>query len=149
MLGVGRYLYRDGVPNFVRKALGREAPPARTGNGQPSRSQPPAARTEPVREGPPPSDPTPDRAQGSRIPGDGRSLYAWVKEHDENNDTGLLKYLSGWAKTHELPPRMVDWDQARVTAAWHEIARRQQAMAESDRFKGETSPLSTARTAAR
>jgi hypothetical protein len=39
-----------------------------------------------------------------------------------------LKHLSDWAKTQDLPARMVDWDSEQVARAYAEACRRVRAI---------------------
>jgi hypothetical protein len=114
-LGVARYLYRDGVPAFVRGRIAEE-----TRSDLPSNSPPPAsdARTE--------SRPGWNTASGS-VPRSGRALFAWTKDQEQHHAVGLLKYLNGWAKLHEFPARMVDWDAEQVGLAYAEACRKLQS----------------------
>jgi hypothetical protein len=118
--GVARYLYRDGVPNFV--------PQKDHDNAAPEGAEPqPAAAA-----------PTPDRARTERAttaeratastPRSGRALFAWVKEQEQRHEVGLLKYLNGWGKLHEFPSRIVDWDADQVAQAYAEAIRKIQAI---------------------
>jgi len=91
--GVARYLYRDGVPSFVReREPGVEKLPAE-----------PAAAPEPQGRAEAPAA----RSNGSP-PRSGKALFAWTKEQEQRHEVGLLKYLNGWAKLQEFPGRMID-----------------------------------------
>lgn len=104
--GVGRYLYRDGIPKFAREVLSRHA------NGRASQAQP--VRAEPVREAPA-AAPGPTPAPVAGAPKDARSFYLWVKDRPE-----VLKRVIAWAKGNGLPSRIVDWEQEDVERAWYE-----------------------------
>jgi Rad52/22 family double-strand break repair protein len=131
--GVGRYLYRDGIPRFAREILrGRaefeaapavaEAPAASQGQVQP---QGPSSATIP----PPSLNPSPrngDDAPGA--PRSGRALFAWTKDQDEKYDYGLLKHLNAWGKRQEFPGRMVDWEGEQVSRAYSEACRKVRAI---------------------
>lgn len=118
--GVGRYLYRDGVPTFATGTTDGPAPgldhdvppggPDRPGGGGPDRrpEQPPAPR--PV----------------GNPPRTGKALFAWVKEQESLHDVGLLKYLNNWSKLQDWPGRMVDWDESQVGQAYSEAIRKLQ-----------------------
>jgi hypothetical protein len=137
--GIGRYLYRDGVPNFV---LEREPKSAPTLDAEPQaspRPSPPAEATPPDREQGPPSPATPDRdrmpsqarppSRPEKCPGSGRGLFAWVKEKEQRHEVGLLKYLNSWAKLQDFPGRMVEWDRDQVEQAFAEACRKLQSIA--------------------
>jgi hypothetical protein len=112
MFGVSRYLYRDGVPEFVREAIpagsGHHAPPAEA-----SRTLPTLGKT-----GPPPAFDDGDR------PRSGKALFAWVKNQEERTEVGLLNYLNRWSKDQGFPARMVDWDEGQVSLAHAEAVRK-------------------------
>ncbi|MEO6811778.1 MAG: Rad52/Rad22 family DNA repair protein [Isosphaeraceae bacterium] len=111
--GVARYLYRDGVPSFVRDREPQvEAAP------MPVHSQ--AAASPPV------------RGQVS-LPRSGKALFAWTKEQEQRHDVGLLKYLNGWSKLQEFPTRMIDWDADQVALAYAEAIRKIQSIQPSNR----------------
>jgi len=116
--GVGRYLYRDGVPTFARDEPARSAQTARE-TLEPATLPTEATKpTTPLAPSPQPSE------EGSTVPRTGRALFAWTKEQDGRFDYGLLKHLNTWAKTQEFPARMVDWDAEQVTRAHAEARRR-------------------------
>ncbi|HEV3164287.1 MAG TPA: Rad52/Rad22 family DNA repair protein [Isosphaeraceae bacterium] len=113
--GVARYLYRDGVPAFVRErepaivsAALQTAPDLGTG---------PAVRHN--------GDGSPS---GSGVPRSGRALFAWTKEQEQRYEVGLLKYLNSWAKLQQFPSRMVDWDIDQVALAYGEACRKLQSL---------------------
>lgn len=116
--GVARYLYRDGVPAFVR-----EREPAV--EAAPVAAEPAPAAVEPR---------VPDRSgsyRGTRDSGpprSGKALFAWTKEQEQRHEVGLLKYLNGWAKLQDFPGRMVDWDGEQVALAYSEACRKLQAI---------------------
>ena len=120
--GVGRYLYRDGVPRFARnepKNSDRLEPESRTGAAEAPDSD--SARAS--------ATPSPRATEeGAGTPRTGRALFAWTKEQDGKFEYGLLKYLSAWAKNQEFPARMVDWDAAQVLRAYAEARRRLRAL---------------------
>ena len=112
--GVGRYLYRDGVPRFARDDL-KNDPPSSSRNRRRGRA-PPAPRRQ--RRHPAPSARASE--EGASLPRTGRALFAWTKDQDEKFEYGLLKYLNAWAKSQEFPARMVDWDSEQVSQAYSE-----------------------------
>jgi hypothetical protein len=108
--GVGRYLYRDGVPAYAHQ----------TSPSRPAREPESAEPAKPASAEP--SAPAP----GGSGPRTGRALFAWTKEQDERYEAGLLKYLGGWAKLHDFPARMVEWDAEQVSQAYAEACRKLQ-----------------------
>ena len=119
--GVGRYLYRDGVPTFVRE---REPALALPSAAEPTPSAPPAPEPSTA---PAPARSSNGNGQGS-TPRSGRALFAWTKEQEQRHEVGLLKYLNGWAKLQEFPGRMVDWDADQVSQAYSEAVRKLQSI---------------------
>jgi hypothetical protein len=131
--GVGRYLYRDGIPKFARERLkGRgdleaqaaeTAPPAAPA----SAASAPAPAAAPAPAQAPTLAPAP-REEGLNPPRTGRALFAWTKDQDEKYEYGLLKHINAWAKRQEFPGRMVDWDAEQVTRAYSEACRKVRAI---------------------
>jgi hypothetical protein len=113
--GVARYLYRDGVPTFVR-----EREPA-------AESAPAAAESAPA-PAPNANGPLPAPPRGQSIPRSGKALFAWTKDQEQRHEVGLLKYLNGWAKLQEFPSRMIDWDAEQVSLAYAEAIRKLQSI---------------------
>lgn len=112
--GVGRYLYRDGVPQFVRE---REpnvdaVPVTPPSNGNGNGSDHPATQA------------NAPRSREMNVPRTGKSLFAWTKDMEARHEVGLLKYLNGWAKLQEFPNRMIDWDTEQVALAYQEAIRK-------------------------
>jgi hypothetical protein len=115
--GVARYLYRDGVPNFVRERTTgfEQQSPAPSDGEQGSGSGSTFS-----------GGMTGNRAGGGSPPRSGKALFAWTKEQEQRHAVGLLKYLNGWAKLQEFPSRMVDWDADQVSLAYAEACRKLQ-----------------------
>jgi hypothetical protein len=105
--GIARYLYRDGVPNFVK-----EREPAVEPTPEPQPSAPARSNSSP-RE---------------NIPRTGKALFAWTKDQEQRHEVGLLKYLNGWSKLQDFPARMIDWDADQVSSAYQEAIRKIQAI---------------------
>jgi Rad52/22 family double-strand break repair protein len=121
--GIGRYLYRDGVPHFVRE-----------------RHQQPTFGTDPshhaATKAQHPAQPGRVQAQGSGSASDGhglgppktgKALFAWVKQQDEKHGYGLLEHISNWAKKRDFPARMVQWAPEQVQQAFTEAMSAVQA----------------------
>jgi hypothetical protein len=124
--GVARYLYRDGVPAFVRdRAPATASAPATAANGQANGHAP--HETPPAPAGERESRP---RSNGPRdqAPKTGRALFAWTKEQETRHEVGLLKYLNSWSKLQDFPGRMVDWDAEQVALAYAEAIRKLQSI---------------------
>jgi hypothetical protein len=110
--GIGRYLYRDGVPRFVHEATQPSAPgpmPERSAHDHPA-MHPPASGPQAARGG--------SERQGA--PQTGKALFAWIKQQDESHGLGLFKSVSEWASRHEFPERMVQWNNEQVHRAYAE-----------------------------
>jgi hypothetical protein len=117
--GVGRYLYRDGVPTFVKERDPVLAHPSPIAEPAPS----PSSVAEPV-----PVARSSNGGGQSSAPRSGRALFAWTKDQEQRHEVGLLKYLNGWAKLQEFPGRMVDWDAEQVSLAYSEAVRKLQSI---------------------
>lgn len=113
--GVARYLYRDGVPQFVREREGAIEPPPVPA---PSESNEPVAQ---------PASAGRDRSR-DQAPRSGKALFAWTKDMEQRHQVGLLKYLNNWGKLQEYPGRMIDWDAEQVALAYGEAVRKLQAI---------------------
>ena len=129
--GVARYLYRDGVPEFVRERV-----PAQALAGPESRAAPAdAPEAEGRRERP--SHAASSGGHGASAaptdgvvgapPRSGRALFAWVKDQERWHEVGLLPYLNKWGKLQDFPGRMVDWDAEQVANAYQEATRKLQS----------------------
>lgn len=99
--GIARYLYRNGVPDFVEP-----------------RPEPTSAReiVNRVHSEPPASD--------VDAPVSGKDLFRRVKMAEEEHQVGLLKGLNGAGKARDLPGRMVDWDQKQVEWGWKWVLKK-------------------------
>jgi hypothetical protein len=115
--GVARYLYRDGVPQFVRE---REPGIESAAPAEPEGAHPQANGHAQA--------PATSRLRDGSIPRTGKALFAWTKDMEQRHEVGLLKYLNGWAKLQEFPGRMVDWDAEQVELAYHEAIRKIQSI---------------------
>lgn len=130
LLGVGRYLYRDGVPDFAQdakapqRAQQRPQQPAGAARGNQEERRPPERQQ--AQGG------HQEARQHDRVPTSGRALFAWTKEMEQKHDIGLLKFLNGWSKLMEFPGRMVDWDADQVRQAYEEGCRKIRAIGASD-----------------
>lgn len=92
--GVGRYLYRDGVPRFVREIL-------RASDREPS--PPPEPRREPSHRG---------NGRGDKDLGEprtGGALFAWLKKQEEEHGVAVIKPINAWGKKQDLPWKMTEW----------------------------------------
>jgi hypothetical protein len=137
--GVARYLYRDGVPNFLQERTSLRMDPEPTGsvNGTAqaggTRSQGEAAGRREERNGQPQAGHASGgnggagNGQGSP-PRSGKALFAWTKDMEVKHEVGLLKYLNQWAKLQDFPGRMIDWDNEQVTLAYKEASRKLQTV---------------------
>ncbi len=115
--GIGRYLYRDGVPRFVQERLQHP-----TLSADPSHhASPPAQAAQGPAQGPRPA------SDGHGPPQTGKALFAWIKQQDEKHGYGLLKLISDWAKQQDFPARMVQWAPEQVQQAFTEAMSAVQA----------------------
>ena len=129
--GVGRYLYRDGVPAFLRDRDPATVSPAAPAEPRPADGPAPSSngnrpesgnnsRTERER-------PASNGATAS-VPRTGKGLFAWTKDQEQRHEVGLLKYLNNWAKLQDFPGRMIDWDAEQVNQAHAEACRKLQSI---------------------
>jgi hypothetical protein len=126
--GVGRYLYRDGVPSFVqeRTAATETMTPAPAAVSELGASQgTPAAGNG---QSPGSVAKTAAAPLGGNVPRTGKALFAWTREQEQRYEVGLLKYLNGWAKLQEFPARMVEWNADQVGLAYSEACRKLQSL---------------------
>lgn len=125
-MGVGRYLYRDGVPSFVRE---REPAIAQATVDAPASA--PSESATATATAAPASAPSQARTSSGndKAPRTGRAMFAWTKEQEQRHEVGLLRYLNSWAKLQEFPGRMVDWDADQVSQAYAEAVRKLNAVA--------------------
>src|SRR5262245_17198534 len=129
--GVGRYLYRDGVPKFVQQGVQSVAEPKPQNASAPAAGAggdvvPPQSPPGAAASGPSPA--SRDAEDGTNPPRSGRALFAWTKDQDEKFDYGLLKHINAWAKRQDYPARMVDWDTEQVSRAYLEACRKVRAI---------------------
>jgi hypothetical protein len=120
--GVGRYLYRDGVPKFA--TTGPAARPSSAPTAAPPQAVPPRSS----KESSAPDNPPPPPAGSSSSPRSGRALFAWTKKQDESHNYGLMQHLNTWARRHKFPARMVDWDVDQAAQGYAEACRRVQTI---------------------
>lgn len=124
--GIGRYLYRDGVPGFAQHLHGGQRP---AGPG-PARLPDPMDRLQPTDHPRPPERPQEPRRepqgqnghQGHQ--GDGRAdldgirkggaLFAWCRKREDAGEKGMLRRVSDYGKEKGFPDRMVQWSEAEV-----------------------------------
>lgn len=105
--GVGRYLYRDGIPRFAREAIVQQP------DGQAPRPEPSHQRGGNGKA-----------RNGYSDPRTGAALYAKIKQHDdEHPGRNLLKAINAWGKREGLHFRMTEWDETAVARALEECRR--------------------------
>jgi hypothetical protein len=127
--GVGRYLYRDGVPRFGHDGSARHvdidpSPHDVVTLASPAPAALAAARPETTHTPTPPAPVARWTDESPVSPRTGRALFAWTKEQDKRFEFGLLKHLSEWARRQDFPARMVDWNPEQVAQAYTESCRR-------------------------
>lgn len=88
--GVGRYLYRDGVPAFVQERSPSDGP----------------SRTDHA--------PAPNGDKVYPPPTKGSALYAWAKKQGEQFDLDLVKWLDTWGRRKNLPAKFAEWSEAEI-----------------------------------
>lgn len=136
--GVGRYLYNDGVPQFVADRHPTPTPPPQP--TQPSRNGKGGGYS--YSNSPSPAPRSQARAQDGRAGGSGgnsgggsnqpqitqprtgRQLFVWSKQAEEQHEVGMTKYLQQWGSHQGYPDKMVDWDADQVQLAYQEAQRK-------------------------
>ena len=120
--GVGRYLYRDGVPDFTEGAG--------SGSGSTPASLPPVAEVQSAESA---QREHANRNRGNWPPTGGRQLYTWLKKRDEEYP-GLYRRVLDYAATKKLPVKMIEWGSeittqvyTRTLAAIEEMDREREA----------------------
>lgn len=122
--GVGRYLYRDGVPQY--DADGNTPAPAVQEEPQRAQQRPQqaagAARERQAEQRPPDRQ----QPQGGHDgpPRTGKALFAWACNIGKQSDIDVVKELNDWGKRNSMPRRMIDWADRDVTSAF-EFAQRE------------------------
>jgi hypothetical protein len=119
--GIGRYLWRDGVPPCFRGSFGPGEggePAVRHDPGQRSPDRQPSRGGAGSGGGERPAFPATDR-----MPPHGRALFAWASKAGEAIDqpTVWVEYINGIGKARGYPDKMIDWDVAQVQAAWERV----------------------------
>jgi hypothetical protein len=104
--GVGRYLYKDGVPSFARENLDVEKmPPGELpgGGGGDTVADIGAEQA--------------NRDRGAWAPTNGREFWAWLQKRDLEYP-GLSKRVLRWAAAQKLPVKVIGWDPTVATRAY-------------------------------
>lgn len=131
LFGVGRHLYDGGKcwASFERERTDAYVHPAS--------AEPLGAETrEPHRPAPRAPEPeaapiVPTHVNGRAFaspPRNGKAMFAWARDREQEYQVGLIKYLNQWAKLQEFPGRMVDWDSDQVGLAYAEATRKLQSV---------------------
>jgi hypothetical protein len=112
--GVGRYLYRDGVPSY--ESNGSAPAPTQTPVADNVRKpEPTPSRPAPAING----IPIGFEPDGSiRKPNSGKGMFACCKEQQDKHQAEFIKPLNEWAKSNGMNGRMVDWDGEPLDRAW-------------------------------
>jgi hypothetical protein len=115
--GVGRYLYGDGVPNYVDELLGTTDAAWRQTSGASHPSHQESYRPEP-------SQPAPrqqsahhgqQRSDDDNLPHTGRSLFAWCKKKEDGGEKNVVNYFQECAKRAGYPDRLVQLSENQVS----------------------------------
>jgi hypothetical protein len=130
LVGVARYLYADGTPDYGQGSTATAPAPQH----RPQPPQPRANGESAQRSG--------DGEKEYGPPRSGKGLFAWCKETEKKYDVGMLKYLNGWAKLQDFPGRMVDWDDDQVAQAYAEGMRKLQTVVPAATVAPEPEPTS-------
>lgn len=87
--GVGRYLYKEGVPAFAQSQF-------TDGQGTPERSS---------------------GGQSNGEPTTSRQMYPWLKKLEEQHRQSIVKPIDAWARQKGLPYKMTEWSDEEVAQA--------------------------------
>lgn len=114
--GVGRYLYRDGVPQFVRDTLGVAGPEKAARPPQDATPQPARENSQPAPRG---------RQEGHEgPPTTGKALFTWLSEMGKRNGTDEIKSVQAYGEQMQWPARIVDyepWQVAEVVQSYQGV----------------------------
>lgn len=111
--GVARYLYRDGVPDFVADYHGEPSQP------EPPRQAPQRQHEAPRQDG--------EWKQYDGPPRSGKGLFAALKKLGDETGMNWIKYANDLAKLQDIRGRMVDWELNDVLLVWNEVQRKSAA----------------------
>lgn len=123
--GVGRFLYRDGLPDFCRPDAA-EAAPARPVVAADRPRTEAARRPDPGRNGAAPAEALEaaprkngraERGYHSVSPQDGRQLLAWVRREGQAAGFDLEGAVTRWARAQGHDGRWLKWDPGQARAA--------------------------------
>lgn len=134
--GIGRYLYRKGIPTFLDpNARAPEppkvpaTPPWQSPSAPPAElrepEKPPASTREPAKPQPatPAKATAPAKPQGQtqqghgnfKIPPPGKAVFAWAKEMERTFETTLINGMKQEGEGRGWGSQFTDWDQGQVT----------------------------------
>jgi hypothetical protein len=116
--GVGRFLYKDGVPSYVPVRAPSPAPsPARNGSQKPRTDWGPRAQNALGRPAATPATVPPPAQIGTRPPRTGPELYRWIMQQQEDRGVGLLEHVAAFGKDRSFPAKITAWSPALVKQA--------------------------------
>ena len=126
--GIGRYLYRDGVPEFARdvfKAANMEDMAYPSVKPQ-EQSQPPARSSAPSNSAPARSAPPAGGSGAYGPPRSGKALFAWCKQVDDSQkyEYSALATVNDIGQSLGYPDRMVDWNDQQVKTVYDQAVLR-------------------------
>ncbi len=117
--GVGRYLYRDGVPRFLSER-GEVLPAASP--APPQEAKRPPSRTTPSRPREPEQrrpEPRQQQSGGQQNgPRTGKALFDWSKDQSQASGFDLTKFITAWGKNRDLGWKMTEWPEPAVIDAY-------------------------------
>jgi len=114
--GIGRYLYKDGVPDFAQAFFQNYEEPRQQATPQQHSSAPPARQES---RGAAPAAPSGRSSGGGNYdpnaaPRSGRALFAWCKKAQENDGEDWVKRVNELGDAEGLPKKMIDWSETDV-----------------------------------
>jgi hypothetical protein len=102
--GVGRHLYRDGVPDFV-----------------PVEDLDPIGTSEALHSAEPGANGHPAIRHDEPAPRSGKALYAKLRDLEKQHAVELVKGVNRDGKEAGYPARMVDWSADQASAVWPKV----------------------------
>jgi hypothetical protein len=105
--GVGRYLYRDGVPSY-QPEVPLEREPGCDDDRRPS-------------DRPKPTDNPGAPFTGASF--NGKGLYRFLREFDKRIPGGLVSIISRWGTERGYPTRILDWSIEECRAGYEQAKR--------------------------
>lgn len=109
--GVGRYLYRDGVPDYDYSPRPSSEPAGLE----------PVGTSEALHSAEPGANGKADEQASDPPPKSGRHLFAKLKDLEQHHSVSLIKGVSSEGRKAGFPDRMTEWTPEQVAEAWPHV----------------------------